>query len=82
MAMFNLPEAERVALKERFDEIANGFSALDKYDTYGVEPLVTVLDLHNILRDDIPTKFMPRDELMKNAPEQEDGYFRVPATIG
>ena len=81
MAMLDLSESERVSLKERFDEVADGFSAIDAFDTSGVDPLVSVLDLHNVLREDVPAKFMPREELLKNAPEQHDGYFQVPATI-
>jgi len=81
MAMLDLSEDERVLLKERFDAISGGFSALDAYDTDGVEPLVSVLDLQNVLREDVSVKFMSREELMANAPESHDGYFQVPAAI-
>jgi aspartyl-tRNA(Asn)/glutamyl-tRNA(Gln) amidotransferase subunit C len=81
MAMLELSDAEREELKGRFDAVTGNFDALERYDTTGAEPLVTVLDLGNVLREDIPAKFMPRDELMKNAPEQHDGYFVAPATI-
>ena len=81
MAMLDLHESERETLGERFNAVVSGFDALEKHDTSGVEPLVTVLELHNVLREDTPSKFMPRDELLKNAPEQHDGYFQVPAAI-
>jgi len=81
MAMLDLPEAERVRLRERFDEIASGFSVLDSYDMNDIEPLITVLDLQNVLRDDVSSKMISRDELLVNAPQQHDGYFRVPAAI-
>ena len=81
MAMLELSESERSELEKRFGEIADGFSALDAFDVDGVEPLVTVLDLHNVLREDVSAKFLSRDELLKNAPEQHDGCFQVPAAI-
>jgi len=81
MAMLDLSEAERARLSERFDEIAGRFSALDGFDTDGVEPLVSVLDLYNVMREDVAVKSISRDELLKNAPEQHDGYFQVPAAI-
>ena len=81
MAMLDLSEVERVSLKERFDTVTDSFDALEKCDTDGVEPLVTVLDLNNVMREDVSSKFMQRDELLKNAPEQHDGYFQVPAAI-
>ena len=80
-AMLELPESGRMMLKERFDKVAGGFSALDAYDTSKAEPLVSVLDIQNVMREDIPAKIVPREELLKNAPEQYDGYIRVPATI-
>jgi len=81
MAMLDLPEKERIKIKNRFDAITEGFSILDKYDTSGTEPLVTVLDLNNIIRDDVPVKSITRDALLENAPAHHDGYFQVPATI-
>ena len=81
MAMLDLSVSERVLLKERFDEISAAFTAVDEYDTDGVQPLVALPDLNSIMRDDVSIKFMSREELMANAPEQHDGYFRVPAAI-
>ena len=81
MAMLDLPDSERVGLAARFDEITGAFSALDAFDTSDVEPLVSVLDFHSVLREDEAEKFISREELLKNAPEQHDGYFQVPATI-
>ena len=81
MAMLNLSDDERVMLKERFEEIAGGFSALDAIDVEGVEPLVTVLDLHSVMREDVSAELIQREELLSNAPEQHDGYFQVPAAI-
>ena len=81
MAMLDLPESERALLKKRFDEISGEFSAIDAYDTNGALPLVTVLELHNVMREDVAAKFISRDELLENAPEQHDGYFQVPAAI-
>jgi len=80
-AMLELSRLESETLSERFDNIENGFSALDAFDTSKACPLVTVLDVHNVVREDIPEKIIQREELLKNAPEQSDGYFRVPATI-
>ena len=63
------------------DELLDGFNALAGIDTDGVEPLVTVLDLQNVLREDVGTKMISREELLANAPMQCDGYFQVPKTL-
>jgi len=80
-AMLDLPVTERASTQKRFEEISAGFSVLDSFATDGVPPLVTVLEQTNVMREDISSKFMPRDELLKNAPDKHDGYFRVPAAI-
>ena len=81
MAMLEIPDDEREVLSGRFNRLADGFSTLEKIDTDDVEPLVTVLDLHNIMREDVTKKLLPRDEILANAPEQYDGYFQVPGTL-
>ena len=81
MAMLDLPDSERVELEARFDEIVGGLAALDEFDTSSVLPLVSVLDVENVLREDVAAKLFSRDEVLENAPEKHDGYFKVPAAI-
>ena len=79
--MLDLPGDERVRLERRFDAVVSGFSVLDDIDANGVLPLVSVLDLNNVMREDVASKVISRDELLKNTPEQHDGYIQVPAAI-
>jgi len=81
MMMLGLSNKEREELSELFEEITNGFTALEQVDTDGVEPLVTVLDRYNVLREDVAEKLVSKDELLANAPQQQDGYFQVPETL-
>ena len=81
MMMFDLADDERAKLSRRLNGLADGFKALEYIDAGGAEPLVTVLDLHNILREDVSGKLVDRDELLSNAPEHSDGYFKVPGTL-
>ena len=82
MAKLDLSEEERQLISSRVDSFIEGFSTIESIDTSGVEPLITVLDIQNVLRDDIVKKTISREELLSNAQEQHDGYFRVPKTIG
>ena len=81
VAMLDLSDGERELLCERATVLTEGFDALEAIVTDGIEPLVSVLDLHTILREDISVKFSKRDDIMANAPEQCDGYFQVPGTL-
>ena len=81
MAKLDLPEAERKWVSDRADMLIDSFNRLSGIDTSGVEPLITVLDLKNVLREDVSVKMLPREELLSNAPEQYEGYFKVPKTL-
>ena len=81
MAKLDLSEQEREWLSERAEKLIEEFSALEKIDTSNTEPLVTVLDLRNILREDTVKMIITREELLSNAPEQYDGCFQVPKTL-
>jgi len=81
MSKLDLPETERQLISDRAEKLLGSFSALDKIDADGVEPLVTVLDIQNVLRDDVAKQFITRDELLSNAPEQYAGYFQVPEVL-
>ncbi|MCL2391160.1 MAG: Asp-tRNA(Asn)/Glu-tRNA(Gln) amidotransferase subunit GatC [Oscillospiraceae bacterium] len=81
MAMLDLDEAERKQLAMHIEGLKESFSALDSVDTSGILPLVSVPQLQNVLREDVADKMMSRDEILKNAPEQYDGYFQVPGTL-
>ncbi len=81
LAKLSLNESERTLISSYGDLLVNSFDRLDTIDVQGVEPLVTVLDVTNVLREDIAEKHITREELLSNAPEQSDGYFQVPRTI-
>ena len=81
MAKLDLPETERGWVSDCADMIMDSFNQLTGIDTSGVEPLITVLDVKNVLREDISVKMLPREELLSNAPEQSDGYFKVPKAL-
>ena len=81
MAKLDLPDEERQKISTIADRLIDSFGVLSSIDTDGVEPLVTVLDVQNVLRDDVSTKMLSRDELLANAPMAYQGYFQVPKTL-
>jgi len=81
MAMLELPDDESQLLGKQLSDLAGSFEALDGIDTDGVPPLVTVLNLNNVMREDKAEKLLTREKILANAPEQYDGYFQVPGTL-
>ena len=81
IAMFDFADDEREMLRGRAQALANSFDEIGDIDTEGILPLVSVLDICNILRDDVAEQLLTRDEILANAPEQYDGFFKVPGTL-
>ncbi|MCL2488031.1 MAG: Asp-tRNA(Asn)/Glu-tRNA(Gln) amidotransferase subunit GatC [Oscillospiraceae bacterium] len=81
MAKLSLPDDQRERLAAQMRRLADSFAALEAADTENVEPLVTVLPLRNVLREDEARQIVSRETLLRGAPEQYDGYFQVPKTI-
>jgi aspartyl-tRNA(Asn)/glutamyl-tRNA(Gln) amidotransferase subunit C len=51
-------------------------------DTAGVPPTAHPLPLRNVLRTDEPRPSLDRDEVLAQAPDVEDGRFKVPRILG
>ena len=58
---------------------ADDVAALDLAD---VPPTAHPLELANVLRPDVVTPCLDRDEVLVEAPAVEDHRFRVPAILG
>lgn len=74
-------EDEIEQMTEELNKIIEYARTLQEVDTTGVEPTTHVIELTNIMRDDMPEEGMDRDLLFKNAPDHEDGQFKVPSVL-
>jgi aspartyl-tRNA(Asn)/glutamyl-tRNA(Gln) amidotransferase subunit C len=54
---------------------------LNELDTTGVEPLLHMTDEINVLREDQVNGSITREEALKNAPEHDGQFFKVPKVI-
>ncbi len=55
---------------------------VEALDTEGVPPTAHPLPLVNVLRDDVVTPSLDRDEVLAQAPAVEADRFRVPRILG
>jgi aspartyl-tRNA(Asn)/glutamyl-tRNA(Gln) amidotransferase subunit C len=65
----------------QLNAILDYVDVLNKVDTTGVEPTAHVLPLKNVMRADEARPSLLRELALANAPEQEDGYFKVPKIL-
>ena len=70
-------EVERMASElSGILEHVERFSELDLDDT---EPTSHVVELENVLRRDEPRPSWPRERVLEQAPDPDEGAFRVPS---
>lgn len=62
----------------QMDAVLQYAEVLNKVNVDGVEPMAHVLPLKNVMRKDEAKPSLDRELALSNAPEQEDGYFKVP----
>jgi aspartyl-tRNA(Asn)/glutamyl-tRNA(Gln) amidotransferase subunit C len=81
LARLELSEDEKVTFARQLSGILNYMDQLKTLDTTGVEPTATVLPADNIFREDEVRPSLPRDKALANAPDQAEGFFRVPRIL-
>ncbi|MEI7649921.1 MAG: Asp-tRNA(Asn)/Glu-tRNA(Gln) amidotransferase subunit GatC [Methanomicrobiales archaeon] len=77
LADIGINTGELGTFTHQFNAILDYFDVLDqvKGDT------TVTRDLTNIMREDIVEPSLPRDEVLKNAPAQEDGFIKAPRVM-
>ena len=80
LARLALTEEELERLGGQLDAILDAVSKVSELDLSDVPPTSHPLDLVNVFAEDEPRPSLPRDAALANAPQPEDGAFRVPPT--
>ncbi len=74
-------EEEKAEIKNSLQEMIGFIDKLNELDTTGVEPLLHMSGNVNIFRKDEVKGEINREEVFKNAPLHDDGFFKVPKVI-
>lgn len=82
LARLELSEEQVARYAGQLESILEYIAKLGEVDMNGVEPMAHVLPLHNVLREDVVEPSLPLEEVLKNAPETEGRFFKVPKIIG
>ncbi|KIY23194.1 Asp-tRNA(Asn)/Glu-tRNA(Gln) amidotransferase subunit GatC [Mesobacillus subterraneus] len=81
LARLAITEEEAQLLTDQLDKIITYAEQLNELNTDNVEPTAHVLEIKNVMREDRAQKGLPREEVLKNAPEHQDGQVKVPGII-
>ena len=81
LARLALGDDEIDRMVPELNNILGWVEQLGEVDTDGVEPLTAVIDNQLRLRDDVVNDGNVRDDILKNAPDAQHGFFAVPKVI-
>lgn len=81
LSRLSFSDKEVEELKDSMSSILTYMEELNQYDTHGVKPMAHAVEQFNVLRKDEPHQSFTNEEALSNAPEKEDGYFKVPRII-
>ncbi len=81
LARLELSEEEKEHYREQLSAILDYAARLRELDTSGIPPTSSLLPPGNVLRDDQPRQGLARETLLRNAPQTQEGQFKVPVIL-
>lgn len=82
LARLGLSDAELENMRQQLSSILGHINALNELDTDAIPPTASVVALTNVWRPDEVTPSLPRDQVLMNAPRQDEGCFEVDTPLG
>ena len=78
LARLELTEEEKELYTKQLGDVLKYVDQMNEVDTSNVKPMAQVVVLVNVMREDKVYYEHTKEELMANAPEEEEGFFKVP----
>lgn len=81
LARLEFKEEDEEGMLKSMTEILDWVEKLNEVDTENVEPLKNMSTEVNALREDEVKNTLTHDQGLKNAPNKDSDYFRVPKVL-
>ena len=79
----HLSDEEVTKYQKELEEILHYVEKLQAADTTGLKPTYQITGLQNVMRADVEIDYgTTKKDLLKNAPDSEDGHFKVKRMVG
>ena len=78
LARLGLTEAEIDRFAQQLASILDQVAILNEVDVSAIPPSAQIVPLENVMRPDEVRPSLPREAVLQNAPDSEDGYIKVP----
>ncbi|MBI4557056.1 MAG: Asp-tRNA(Asn)/Glu-tRNA(Gln) amidotransferase subunit GatC [Candidatus Hydrogenedentes bacterium] len=81
LAQLSLDEVTKERLVGELSDILSYMDKLNELDTRDIEPMMHVLPMTNVYRDDVVGPSLDRETALMNAPKTDGEYFLVPRIL-
>ena len=81
LAKLELSADEKEQAKQDMGNMLDYIDKLNELNTEGIEPMSHIFSVNNVFREDVVINGDDRAEIIKNAPEEKNGSFKVPKTV-
>ncbi|WP_301860577.1 Asp-tRNA(Asn)/Glu-tRNA(Gln) amidotransferase subunit GatC [uncultured Megasphaera sp.] len=81
LSRLEIKENQMDAVGKQLNDILSYMDLMSQVDITDVQPTAHAVSLSNVMRDDVPQKSISNEAALQNAPEPDDGYFKVPKVI-
>ena len=78
LARLELSEEEKELYTKQLGDVLKYVEQMNEVDTSDVKPMAQVIDFTNVMREDEVRYDVTKEALLAGAPEEENGYFKVP----
>jgi len=81
LAKIKIVSEQETSLEEQFSKIIGYIDKLKELDVEGVQPSRAVHIVRDVFREDKVVPSDCREEILKNSPSLENGYFKTPKVV-
>lgn len=81
LARLEIDEEEKETFTHQLSDILDHAEKLNELDTEDVEPMAHATDVNNVLRTDDVKESLDQEDAVANAPDKEEGMFKVPQIV-
>jgi aspartyl-tRNA(Asn)/glutamyl-tRNA(Gln) amidotransferase subunit C len=82
LARLAIPEDRLPQFASQLESILGYVDKLREVNVEGVEPTAHPLPLKNVMREDVVGPMFTTEQVLANAPDRDDPFFKVPKVIG
>jgi aspartyl-tRNA(Asn)/glutamyl-tRNA(Gln) amidotransferase subunit C len=81
LARLELTQEQTDEFSKQLSEILEYVEKMNELDTSDIEPLAHCLAVNNCLRPDVAKPSLGTDTVLKNAPQTDEDFFKVPKIL-